>query len=197
MSSRSLRRPRLRAAPADLLEHRCLHGRHRGPELGVADHPARARARPAGPGGAGCSASPSARRSSSRRRCSVVALDGAEDDAHDHLQRDRLHARPQLERLAHRPALRPPAARPRPSSRRSAPCCLPWNEGSISLRRVMCSGSSSSITERGPSRGPSSVFASPTPSSAGSAVKTRLTSSGSHSSTHVPPWRMRSVKMSP
>ena len=73
----------------------------------------------------------------------------------------------------------------------------PWNGGSISLRRVMCSGSSSSITERGPSTGPSSVLASPTPSLLGSAVNTRLMSSGSHTSTHVPPWRTRKVKVSP
>jgi hypothetical protein len=67
----------------------------------------------------------------------------------------------------------------------SACTAWPWKEGSISLRRVMCSGSSSSITERGPSSGPSSGLAVSAPT-ARPAVKTFLTSSGSASSTQSP-----------
>ncbi len=69
----------------------------------------------------------------------------------------------------------------------SASACTarPWKEGSISLRRVMCSGSSSSITERGPSSGPSSGLAVSTPT-ARPAVKTFFTSSGSLRITQSP-----------
>ena len=54
-------------------------------------------------------------------------------------------------------------------------------------RWVMCSGSSSSITERGPSSGPSSGLASPRRrTSLGAVVSTLPTSSGSLRNTHVP-----------
>ena len=74
---------------------------------------------------------------------------------------------------------------------------LPWKGGSISRRRVMCSGSSISITEREPSTGPSSGLARATPRLPASAVKTFFTSSGSASTTQVPECRMRRVKVSP
>ena len=61
----------------------------------------------------------------------------------------------------------------------------------------MCPGSSSSITERGPSTGSSSGLARATPRLPAGAVKTRLTSSGSQRKTHVPECRMRRVKVSP
>ncbi len=92
----------------------------------------------------------------------------------------------------------------RPTSRRatsaiisaSASMLCRWKGGSISLRRRMCSGSSSSITERGPSTGSSIGLALSTPTFS-PAVKTALTSSGSQSKTQSPQWRMRRVKMSP
>ena len=66
-------------------------------------------------------------------------------------------------------------------------------------RWVMCSGSSSSITERGPSSGPSSGLASPAPArtSSGAIVSTLPTSSGSLRNTHGRPRRTRRVKISP
>jgi hypothetical protein len=72
-----------------------------------------------------------------------------------------------------------------------------WNGGSISRRRVMWSGSSSSISERAPSTGSSSGFARATPRLAAGAVKTRFTCSGSQRKTQLPEWRMRIVKISP
>jgi hypothetical protein len=67
----------------------------------------------------------------------------------------------------------------------SAWTALPWKEGSINLRLVMCSGSSSNITERGPSSGPSNGLAVSTPT-ARPAVKTFFTSSGSLRITQSP-----------
>ncbi len=79
----------------------------------------------------------------------------------------------------------------------SASARCPWNGGSIIRRRVMCAGSSSSITERGPSTGSSSGLASATPRLPAGAVRTAFTSAGSQRKTHVPLCRMRIVKTSP
>lgn len=68
----------------------------------------------------------------------------------------------------------------------SAPMRWPWKGGSISLRRVMCAGSSSSITERRPRTGSSSGLASSTPRLPAGAVKTSFTSAGSLRKTQVP-----------
>ena len=62
---------------------------------------------------------------------------------------------------------------------------------------VMCSGSSSSITERGPEHRPQQRVGERRRRPSAPAVKTRLTSSGSQSRTQCPSGRMRRVKVSP
>ena len=61
----------------------------------------------------------------------------------------------------------------------------------------MCAFSSSSNTECSPSTGSSIWLPSPAWNTRGSPVKTCLTCSGFESTTQVPSWTMRSVKVSP
>ena len=119
--------------------------------------------------------SPAARRRAARS--ALVAH--AEDGAHDHLERQRLHARPERERRRRAGQRRDLALGDVAGSGRRRPASARRGTRAASvLRSRRWSAPSSSSTERGPSSGRSTALPSPAWSTSGSPVKTWRTASG-------------------
>ena len=148
-------------AAAHLGHHRLLDRRPSPPGSRGCGPPIRGRGGPASPGCAARSSSWSARagaRAAGRGAASPV---GPEDRPHHHLEGDRpaSAARARTARRRGQAAISRRATSAIISASAAIACAVEGGQHQLAAL-VMCSGSSSSITERGPSTGPSSGLAS-------------------------------------